>query len=266
MNNPYADIPGPEWDPNSEMYLRDPGSNASSLLLDIGVAPTDGATYRGLRPPPIPEGVKGRYVMTGVNQGPNQQGRDGSPEPYIQNAHGNDWVFMGEQEQAAEPASMEQALKKAVAPTADPNGKTIYNDWDLYQATARTEPEANLNSPGVLNQQDLVGLDRRDQMSALYPAAWQTSGIQKVIGPNGTNIAPDLENKGLFAKFRENNIQPSDYADFPSMMDQLLKAGKITQKEHDFLGDLTIAKKPDQSFAMPGMQGGGGLKGMMGFK
>ena len=98
---------------------------------------------------------------------------------------------------------------------------------------------------------------------ALVAGELRRQGLQQ-LGRASACAPPALESQGLFAKFRENNIQPSDYADFPSMMDQLLKAGKITQKEHDFLGDLTIAKKPDQSFAMQGMQGGG-LKGMMGF-
>lgn len=144
MNNPYADIPGPEWDPNSEMYLRDPGSTASSLLLDIGVAPTDGATYRGLRPPPVPEGVKGRYVMTGVNQGPNQQGRDGSPEPYIQQAHGNDWVFMGEQEQAPQMAAPQQ-----MADDPAPGGPTIYDSTADWINIARAEDQGRNRMPFV---------------------------------------------------------------------------------------------------------------------
>lgn len=257
MNNPYAGIPGPEWDPSSSMYLRDPGSAASSLLIDIGVKPTDGATYRGPRAPQVPEGVNGRWVMTGVNPGPNQTGRDGVPEPYMQQVHGNDWVFMGDRQPMAQ-AQPEEAPKPQQQ-ASDPSGKTIYNDWDTYRNQARAEVEAGLNSPFVQNPQELIGLDRKQQMQAFYPGAWQEDGVQKVIGPNGKNIAPDLLADGTLALFREGDANTSTARDWPTLVEMLQKTNRVTPDQFQTLLKLGENKPLDQSFGGMGGMGGGGM-------
>jgi hypothetical protein len=223
-----------------------------------GVAPEDGWMHQGANAPTLPEGAKGYWAMTSSGVGPASNYGENSGMDQRDNAT---WRFVGEKEEKPYVPQGAPDEPQAPRPVADPNGKTIYNDWDFYKNQARAEVEAGLNSPFVQNPQELIGLDRKQQMQAFYPSAWQEDGVQKVIGPNGKNIAPDLLADGTLALFREGDANTSTARDWPSLVEMLQKTNRVTPDQFQTLLRLGENKKPDQSFAGPGGMGGQALLG-----
>lgn len=247
--DPYGD----PFDPQNPHYGKD--VFATSSMIDGGMAPQSGFMYRGTNMPAVPKGQKGYYTL--VNTAPGLRTmNDGILDTGAQD---NTWRFVGE-EQSMAPQGAPEEQQQAQRPVADPNGKTIYNDWDTFRSTAQAEVGAGDFSPGVLNPRDLIGLDANQQMQKFYPGAWQDSGVQKVIGPNGTNIAPKLQEDGILDQFRPGtgNANTATARDYPTLVELLQNTGKITPEQSQILLGLAKPKVPDQSFAQLGMTGGGG--------
>lgn len=225
-----------QWfDPQAEQNAKTPdwqrqwnaanlGSDASGRQQDAGLWLPDGTQ--------APTDKDGQWVMGG-------NGR---------------LVFIPNQPTAA-PMQPVQEQASVAPPPAPTDGKTIFNDWDFYQNQARGENLAANDSPFVSNPQKLIGLDADQQMQRFYPGAWQEGGVQKVIGPNGQNIAPELQSNGLFAAFQDAGVDTSKAADWPSMIDALMDKGLLADNQYKFLSDLTKPKKLDQSFAGQPMSG-----------
>lgn len=218
----------------------------------------DGVVTQSIQRPDIPKDengrptVKGRWNYIG-NSDQFGMGTGGS-SPLGDNSGGGQsgptsaWVFEAE-EKASVPAKFEEEPKKPKE--RFPEGD-IYNDWDYYTKRARADVEGINRMPFTFNDYPNVEKDKNDAFQQFYPAAWQTGGVQKIVGPNGSNIAPMLDSN-LLSLFRDGGIDPSTAKDWPSLIDALTNSGKIDASQRKTLEGFTKQKKPDTSFANQGM-------------
>lgn len=244
---------GDPFDPNHAEYGRDDGYFASSSLIDGGQAPTDGWMYRGSFAPKVPEGTKGYWAMTNSVAGPKTV-NDGIVD---QGQQDNTWRFVGEQ-QASAP---QQPLQQQEAPLPEYPKGDIYEDNDYWQKKARAEVEGINKMPGVFsNYADISLMNPRQIENIFYPPSWQAEGVQKNIGPNGTNIGPQLEK--TFGDSQAINTRGQQ--DFPTIIEMLTNSGQVDSKQRQTLLDMIAPKKLDASFGGPGGMGGGNslLSGM----
>ncbi len=243
----------PYLDSLNERRAYDPQLNgAQTVLVNSGAIPQDGWTFRGAGAPLDIDGQNGYWVMTGSTSAPGFSAGD---NPGVMQTD-NSYRFVSTQPQAA-PVARPVQEEAAPPPKAEDNGKTIYNDWDTYQTKARADVEGINRMPFVFpDYGDLVGLDRSRIADTFFPAAWQESGVQKTIGPNGTNIAPQLQND-----FGDPALVGTTKADWPSLVQMLSDNGSIDGKQRQALLSLAEPKKLNTGF---GGMGGMGMFGMMG--
>jgi hypothetical protein len=244
---------GDPFDPSNELYGRDPGSFASTSMLAGGMAPKDGWMYRGTDAPKVPEGQKGYYVMTNSVPGMRTV-NDGIVD---QGSQDNTWRFVGEQEAAPQ----QQQLQQQEAPLPKYPDGDIYEDNDYWQKKARAEVEGINKMPGVFSDYaDISLMNPRQIENIFYPPSWQEEGVQKTIGPNGQNIAPQLQQTFSDAQAIDTKVQ----SDFPTLINMLTNTGQVDGKQRQTLLDMITPKKLDTSFGGPGGMGGGNslLSGM----
>lgn len=150
---------------------------------------------------------------------------------------------------AAAPA--EEMVKKPVE--RFPEGD-IYNDWDYFQKRARADVEGINRMPFTYADYPNVGQTKQDAFNQFYPNAWQTNGLQPVIGPNGQNIAPSLS-EDVYKLFRDKGVDTATARDWPSLVESLMKSGRIDGGMSQTLLDLAKPKKLDTSFQSSGLLG-----------
>lgn len=182
-----------------------------------------------------PSDANGQWVMSGTGGG-LRDGDGGTTQSYAR------WTFIPNQPAAA-PSRAPMPEEPAPQPQQN-DGKTIYNDWDTYQQRARADVEGMNRMPFVRSDFNLVSLDPAKAMDQFYPAAWQTEGVQKTIGPNGQNIAPELQRQ-----FGDAQFINTTKADWPSMLDALLSKGAVSESQYKALSDLAKPKKLDNSMS-----------------
>jgi hypothetical protein len=194
------------------------------------------------------EPAKGKWRYLGPDASHYGAYAAGGEQPVADNAKG---AWMWEEDAApaaAAPVEEEQPKKKA---ERFPEGD-IYNDWDYYTKRARADVEGINRMPFTYSDFPNIGQTPAEATQQFYPGAWQEGGVQKIIGPNGTNIAPGLD-ENLLSIFRDKGIDTASAKDWPSLLDQLMKSGRITSAQRGTLGDLAKKKEPDQSFANQGL-------------
>lgn len=253
---------GAQFDPQVAELLKlqqgqTPVNADYSEYLRLGLVPQDGMTFRGAQAPTAPAGAKGRYVLT--NTGAQSFG---GPDSGQQSVANNEWTWIGEP-QASPAAAQQPTQQRPQEPTAPANGKTIYNDWDTFQSKARADVEGINRMPFTFADYGGVSTDPSEAMNQFYPAHQQTQGVQKVIGPNGSNIAPQLQQDGLLHLFKPGGgADTSGQVDFPSLVKLLQSGGLLSPdateaaaQQQALLG-LAAPRKLDQSF------GGQALLGM----
>lgn len=129
---------GDPFDPNNPRYGQD--VFATSSMIDGGIAPEDGWSYRGFNAPKVPEGQKGYYVMTNSVAGP-QTVNDGIVD---QGQQDTTWRFVADQEKAPDAGPQQ--------PRADdpaPDGPTIYDSTADWINIARAEDQGRNRMPFV---------------------------------------------------------------------------------------------------------------------
>lgn len=221
----------------------------TTQMVDKGALPMDGwqyqTTFQGSAPA-VPEGTNGYWVKT--NDTPGQAGTG--------NMGSSTYRFVGEQ-QAPQAMARRPVQQEQVAPEQPSDGKTIYNSWDRFQDKGRAEVEGINRMPFVFSGYDTISLDPQKAMDQLYPAAWQESGVQKTIGPNGTNIAPQLQKD-----FNDPQLIDTTKGDWPSLVRLLMDNGTVDAKQGQALLGLAEPKKLNASFG--GIGGSQALLGGMG--
>jgi hypothetical protein len=227
--------------------------------MAYGVAPVNGMIARGQTMPGT--GVDhstGKMYEPGFTKGGQWQyiGQQdtGMRNPEHGPASQGQWQFVEQQAPQAQ-APMPPPEEKQPEQPADPSGKTIYNDWDTYRNKARADVEGINRMPFTFSDYAGVALDKNDAMQQFYPGAYQEGGVQKIIGPNGQNIAPRLQDDGMLDAFRYSGLDTAKVENWPSLVKMLQSSGLLSQDakenaaQQQVLLDLAKPKKPDMSFS-----------------
>jgi hypothetical protein len=199
-----------------------------------------------------PEVAKGKWRYLGPDASAYGAYAAGGEQPVADNAKGA-WMWEEDAKpQAAMPAEeMPQKKTQERFPEGD-----IYNDWDYFQKRARADVEGINRMPFTYADYPNVAQNPGDAMNQFYPGAWQDSGVQKIIGPNGSNIAPGLSPEVL-KLFRDGGIDTASAKDWPSLIESLLQSKRVDAGTGQSLLDLAKPKKLDTSFQSSSLLGGG---------